>query len=106
MPFTGFWNRWRRRQLQDGAAPSLRETEKQREAAARQAADLGDAATPPAQRTRTDISRHVRLRLPKVMTTSPSASPSAAYGAATSTVTPRPRSRAAAAERRARRRAE
>jgi hypothetical protein len=42
MPFTGFWDRWRRRQLQQqrhGSSPSLRETEKQREAAARQAAE-------------------------------------------------------------------
>ena len=36
MPFTGFWDRWRRRQLQQqgrGSTPSLREAEKQREAA-------------------------------------------------------------------------
>jgi hypothetical protein len=42
MPFTGFWDRWRRRQLQQqhhGSSPNLRETEKQREAAARQAAE-------------------------------------------------------------------
>jgi len=35
MPFAGFWDRWRRRQLQQQrhrSAPSLRETEKQREA--------------------------------------------------------------------------
>ena len=31
MPFTGFWDRWRRRQLQQqghGSSPSLRETER------------------------------------------------------------------------------
>jgi hypothetical protein len=41
MPFTGFWARWRRRHLQHspGPAPNLRETERQREAAERQAAD-------------------------------------------------------------------
>jgi hypothetical protein len=55
MPFTGFWDRWRRRQLRQqgcGSAPSLRETEKQREAAERQAtqepamivAEAGDAS--------------------------------------------------------------
>jgi hypothetical protein len=41
MPFTGFWDRWRRRHLQqrtDAAKqPSLRKTEKQREAAEREA---------------------------------------------------------------------
>jgi hypothetical protein len=55
MPFTGFWDRWRRRQLEQqgcGSAQSLRETEKQREAAERQAtrelamivAEAGDAS--------------------------------------------------------------
>ena len=42
MPFTGFWDRWRRRQLQHQrhrSAPSVRETEEQREAAERQAAE-------------------------------------------------------------------
>ena len=35
MPFTGFWDRWRRRRLQQrlGSTLSLRETEKLREAA-------------------------------------------------------------------------
>jgi hypothetical protein len=39
VPFTGFWQRWRRRlqpQHQD-SAPSLHETEQQRDAARRQA---------------------------------------------------------------------
>jgi hypothetical protein len=40
MPFTGFWARWRRRHLQHSPrAPNLRETERQREAAERQAAE-------------------------------------------------------------------
>ena len=42
MPFTGFWDRWRRRQLQQQrreSAPSLGQAEKQREAAERQATD-------------------------------------------------------------------
>jgi len=42
MPFTGFWDRWRRRQLQKQrreSAPSLGQAEKQREAAERQATD-------------------------------------------------------------------
>ena len=41
MPFTCFWERWRRRQQQDADTakqPSLREAEKQRKAAERQAA--------------------------------------------------------------------
>jgi hypothetical protein len=41
VPFRGFWDRWRRR-LQpqyQAAAPSLRETEKQRDTARRQAAE-------------------------------------------------------------------
>jgi hypothetical protein len=55
MPFTGFWDRWRRRQLQQQrrkSAPSLGQAEKQREAAERQAtkelakivAEAGDAS--------------------------------------------------------------
>ena len=38
MPFTDFWGRWRRRHLQHtrGSPPTLRETERQREAAERQ----------------------------------------------------------------------
>jgi len=40
MPFTGFWARWRRRRLQHShGAPNLRETERQREVAERQAAE-------------------------------------------------------------------
>jgi hypothetical protein len=42
MPFTGFWERWRRRHLQQRAEaakpPGLREAEKQREAVEREAA--------------------------------------------------------------------
>ena len=39
MPFTGFWERWRRRllQQQQHSAPSLHEAEKQRDAAKCQA---------------------------------------------------------------------
>ena len=40
MPFTDFWGRWRSRHGQhSNGAPNLRETEKQREAAERQAAE-------------------------------------------------------------------
>ena len=41
MPLTGFWGRWRRRHWQHskGSPPNLRETERQREVAERQAAE-------------------------------------------------------------------
>jgi hypothetical protein len=50
VPFTGFWQRWRRRlqQQHQDPAPSLRETEQQRDAAERKAAKESAAivATP------------------------------------------------------------
>ena len=63
MPLTEFWSRWWRRQLQRpmGSAPSLRETERQREATARQVAEkLAAIATipPEPERKPEDSSRN------------------------------------------------